>query len=124
MKWLPWAQTGASAEKFHVKLKRLKVEGFCYKDGVVAVEVKWKGPKTGIVLAPLQGRSSRPQRNCTACRAFNNASVIEWENEFERLCSFSINDAWELTFSFLCVCYLLIDLFFFIVRLLLLLLRL
>ncbi|XP_048331151.2 uncharacterized protein LOC125422860 [Ziziphus jujuba] len=113
MKWSPWQLTGASSDKFHIKLNRLKLEGFSsYKvkkkknngeqqHGVVAIEVNWKGPKTGVVFVPFYGRSWR-QRNCTACRALSkNGSLIEWEDEFHKVCSFSTKDALELTFSLL-----------------------
>lgn len=126
-KWSPWPNGAASTavQKFHVKVNRLKLEldGFLrkaingeddddgnnYKKKVVAMEVKWKGPKSGALLVPFQGLPWR-QRNYTARRLVSDDDddrSVEWDDEFERLCSFSPKvDAWDLSFTLLYVSFI------------------
>lgn len=132
MKWSPWP-TGAAAQNVRlVKVNRLRLElaGFLRKGAQqrqrqhVSVEVKWKGPKPGVLrMVPFRGgwRSWRQQifRNYTPRRRLvpllgpkpNNggdddrsSAAVEWDDEFERLCSVSPKvDAWDLSFTLLYV---------------------
>ncbi|KAH0989573.1 hypothetical protein GBA52_001056 [Prunus armeniaca] len=101
MKWSPWGTWGT--KRFHVKVKQLKLEGFDCNGKVVGdekqrvgvvVEVKWKGSQAGGAgaLVPFYGRrSSRYQKNYTSHRFLSRGhEVVEWDDEFQSLCSFGL----------------------------------
>ncbi|KAI5355112.1 hypothetical protein L3X38_008007 [Prunus dulcis] len=110
MKWSPWTRGGT--KRFHVKVNQIKLEGFDYNGKVVGdekqrvgvvVEVKWKGSQ-----APFYGRrSSRHQKNYTSHRFLSRGhEVVEWDDEFQSLCSFGWKQGgafspWDLTFTLL-----------------------
>lgn len=106
-----------------MKVNQLKLEGFCEKkveddggDGddddddkkIVVIAMKWKGPKAGLGLVPFPFyRTSTRQRDYTNQRCSSNkGQPIEWDDEFESVCSFSISKDgsfghWEVTFNVL-----------------------
>ncbi|KAF8400628.1 hypothetical protein HHK36_013927 [Tetracentron sinense] len=95
MKWSPWPPV-PPARKFQVKVRLMKLEGF---DGyeeeeeeegekkVVVVEMKWKDSKMGLVKS---GRTSKRQRISSGERIVRRGETIEFDDEFESVCSFSI----------------------------------
>ncbi|CAI9091420.1 OLC1v1026451C1 [Oldenlandia corymbosa var. corymbosa] len=110
-KWRPWPPL--SSKKFEVKitvkeLQGLKVlaERVAGKSMVgpdcsrLAVEIKWKGSK-GIALTSLR-RSVK--RNFTKEESLREDGVVEWNEEFQSVCSFGVvKDAvyhpWEVVFT-------------------------
>ncbi|KAM3711418.1 hypothetical protein ACJW31_01G106400 [Castanea mollissima] len=121
MKWSPWA--AGVVKRLHVKVSQLKLEGFCEQkvedddrgdgdgdedDKIVVIAMKWKGPKVGLGLVPFPfNRTSTRQRDYTNQRCSSNkGQPIEWDDEFECVCSFSISKDgsfghWEVTFNVL-----------------------
>ncbi|XP_023922843.2 uncharacterized protein LOC112034262 [Quercus suber] len=120
MKWSPWA--AGVVKRLHVKVNQLKLEGFCEQkveddggDGdddddkkIVVIAMKWKGPKAGLGLVPFPFyRTSTRQRDYTNQRCSSTkGQPIEWDVEFESVCSFSISKDgsfghWEVTFNVL-----------------------
>ncbi|GAV85711.1 NT-C2 domain-containing protein [Cephalotus follicularis] len=87
VKWLP-GQARLLKKYYHVKLKPMKLEGFNVEDGnerIVQVKIKWIGNKTGLVPFP-----SRNQKNYTSKSFLRKGKLVEWDNEFERVCSLPI----------------------------------
>ncbi|KAK9279938.1 hypothetical protein L1049_013622 [Liquidambar formosana] len=115
MKWSPWPPVVAT-KKFLVKVKPLKLEGLketvgkeetgSKKEKVTAIEMRWKGPKPGLVPFHL---SSKRQRNFSSERFVRRGESIKWDgdDEFESVCSFSIVpkddsfDRWDASFRVL-----------------------
>ncbi|XP_030951386.1 uncharacterized protein LOC115974944 isoform X1 [Quercus lobata] len=117
MKWSPWA--AGVVKRLHVKVNQFKLEGFCEQkveddggdgdeddDKIVVIAMKWKGPKAGLGLVPFYRTSTR-QRDYTNQRCSSNkGQPIEWDDEFESVCSFSISKdgsfgPWDVTFDVL-----------------------
>lgn len=107
-----------------MKVNQFKLEGFCEQkveddgadgdgeedDKIVVIGMKWKGPKAGLGLVPFPFyRTSTRQRDFTNQRCSSNkGQPIEWDDEFESVCSFSISKDgsfghWEVTFYVLYV---------------------
>ncbi|XWS72674.1 hypothetical protein CRYUN_Cryun02cG0060800 [Craigia yunnanensis] len=109
MKWPP----KSPMKRLHVKVKPLKLEGLSRNEeedeGVnkkmVLVEMVWKGPKSGLI--PFYKSSSRHKRNRSSERIFGNGKSIEWDDEFESLCDFSVvskdrtSGSWDVLFNVL-----------------------
>ncbi|XP_022729164.1 uncharacterized protein LOC111284640 [Durio zibethinus] len=109
MKWLP----RSPMKRLHVKVKHLKLEGLSRNEeedeGVnkkmVLVEMVWKGPKSGLV--PFYKSSSSHKRNRSSQRILGNGKSIEWDDEFDRLCDFSVasidraSGSWDALFNVL-----------------------
>ncbi|XP_004291454.1 PREDICTED: uncharacterized protein LOC101310190 [Fragaria vesca subsp. vesca] len=112
MKWSPWP--GGSTRRFHVKVNQLKLHGFSCeneRDKALFIEVKWKGSKkhggpSGVLMAPFYGRS-RCQKNYTGKGFPGKGEIVEWDDEFQSLCSFGLKQSggsfspWDLTFTLL-----------------------
>lgn len=117
-KWSPWPTI--STRKFKVKVKLVKLEfnggneeekGEVEKrENVVVVKLKWKGePKFGLAV-PFHRTSKRRTDFSTekkvGKRGGGEVVVVELDEEFENVCSFSIvssNDQkfgpWDISFS-------------------------
>ncbi|KAJ4952990.1 hypothetical protein NE237_029822 [Protea cynaroides] len=100
MQWSPW-QAASASKKFQVKVKPWKLHGFDINFNgydqdaeeekeaeVVAVEMKWRVSKAGLV--PLRRPSSKHRQNVSTPVVVKQGQVIQWDDEFERACSFSI----------------------------------
>lgn len=125
MKWSPWMGGGTGeTKKLHVKLKQLKVEMVCKEKveddhkrdrKIVMVEIKWRsGPKAGV-LVPFY-RTSTYQRNYTRQRCLRRRKSVEWDDEFESLCNFSVSKdgslgPWNVTFNVLYVSFFFFGIF-------------
>ncbi|KAL9442982.1 hypothetical protein AB3S75_016358 [Citrus x aurantiifolia] len=105
-----WSQRppAVGTKRFHVKVKPLKLEGFCKDDDEIEksmiVQMKWNGPKSSFV--PFY--RSKQIRNSTSERIFKNGDVsVEWDDEFESICDFSVVSKdgslcpWHVSFSVL-----------------------
>lgn len=110
--WSPWMGAGSGAKKLHVKLKRLKLEVISkekVENGkIVAAEIKWKGPNSGALL-PFY-RTSTCQRNHTRQRSLRRGKSVQWDEEFECVCNFSVSKdgslgPWIVTFNVLYVSF-------------------
>ncbi|KAF5954975.1 hypothetical protein HYC85_007831 [Camellia sinensis] len=102
MKWRP-------SKKFEAKIIVCRLEGLCRLSGKgseieefgrLAVEIKWKGSKSNG-LSYLR-RSVR--RNYTKEESMREDGVVEWNEEFRSVCSFSAYKEgsfhpWEVTFT-------------------------
>lgn len=124
MKWSPWVSAAGSGimKKLHAKVSRLKLQVCCKEnvedrdllDKMVLLEMKWKGPKAGGVLAPFY-RKSTCQRNYTGRRRFlRKGEPIEWDEEFESVCNFSASKdgsfgSWKVSFNILNVSFYLLS---------------
>ena len=100
-------------KRLHLKVKPLKLEGLSRNEEedegvnkkIVLVEMVWKGPKSGLV--PFYKSSSRHKRNRSSERMLGNGKSIEWNDEFESLCDFSIvskdrtSCSWDVLFNVL-----------------------
>lgn len=96
-----------------MKVNQLKLHGFSCeneRDKALFIEVKWKGSKkhggpSGVLMAPFYGRS-RCQKNYTGKGFPGKGEIVEWDDEFESLCSFGLKQSgsfspWDLTFTLL-----------------------
>ncbi|KDP33589.1 hypothetical protein JCGZ_07160 [Jatropha curcas] len=89
--WLP-----GSTKKLHVKVKPLKLEGVVIgeetedigKERIVAVEMEWKGPKSRLV--PFYRVTKWPKNYSSHKFLKKGGEPIEWNEEFENICNFSI----------------------------------
>ncbi|PSS04998.1 Origin recognition complex subunit like [Actinidia chinensis var. chinensis] len=109
MKWRPWPPL--PSKKFEAKIMIRRVEGLCLfaekgseieEFSRLGVEIKWKGSK-GNGLSYLR-RSVR--RNCTREEGLREDGVVEWNEEFRSVCSFSaykegLFHPWEVAFTVL-----------------------
>jgi hypothetical protein len=112
MKWSP--RMGArGTKKLHVKVNQLKLEviwkGKVEDDKIVVAEMKWRGPPKPGVLAPFY-RTSTCQRNYTGERCLGRGKPVQWNSEFDSVCSFSVsNDGslgpWNVSFKVLHVSF-------------------
>ncbi|KAL3523693.1 hypothetical protein ACH5RR_016527 [Cinchona calisaya] len=108
MKWRPWPPL--STKKFEAKIIVNQLKGLkilpeksmglqdCYSR--LAVEIKWKGSK-GNALSSL-GRTVR--RNFTKEESLREDGVVEWNEEFQSVCSFAgykdgVFYPWEVVFT-------------------------
>ncbi|KAA8539063.1 hypothetical protein F0562_025755 [Nyssa sinensis] len=106
MKWRP------SSKKFEAKIVVRHLEGLCISQGVtekrpafddfarLTVEIKWKGSK-GNALSSLR---RRVKRNFTKEEGLREDGVVEWNEEFGIVCSFSaykegVFHPWEVAFT-------------------------
>ena len=128
MKWRPWPPL--PSKKFEAKIMIRRVEGLCLfaekgseieEFSRLGVEIKWKGSK-GNGLSYLR-RSVR--RNCTREEGLREDGVVEWNEEFRSVCSFSAYKEgsfhpWEVAFTVLNVSFELglVSFFFFSIFLL------
>ncbi|XP_076956612.1 uncharacterized protein LOC143631873 [Bidens hawaiensis] len=105
-KWSPWQHAPTGYKKFHVKLERIKVEGFEHGDGggdkVMGLEVRWKGErKHGLAVVGFHrwrhGERWRKER------VVRKGEVIVWEEEdgLENICLFDQHKfvPWIVTFK-------------------------
>ncbi|XWS70435.1 hypothetical protein CRYUN_Cryun03dG0048000 [Craigia yunnanensis] len=100
-------------KRLHVKVKPLKLEGLSRNEEenegvnkkIVLVEMVWKGPKYGLV--PFYKSSSKHKTNRSCERILGNGKSIEWDDEFESLCDFSVvskdrtSGSWDVLFNVL-----------------------
>lgn len=105
----------SSPKKFQVKVKGLKLEELqiTEKKGVkMAIEVKWEGPvKSGI--SSLYKKSHQVQSFFSKeIELLKLEEPIEWNNEFDHICNFSISSKdptlfspWIVTFHILYVSF-------------------
>ncbi|XP_010048189.2 uncharacterized protein LOC104437027 isoform X2 [Eucalyptus grandis] len=115
-KWPPWQPE--ETKKLHVKFRRLRLEGldaFAERDGDEAkkekekrkekgifLEVKWRGPKQGLVQFP---RTATRHRQVTTQRLLSGDAAFEWDEGelIEGTCGFGGSSAaWEVSFKVLC----------------------
>ncbi|KAJ0091085.1 hypothetical protein Patl1_12466 [Pistacia atlantica] len=91
MKWSARPMSEAT-KRFNVKVKPLKLDGFCADETekTMIVETKWKGPKS--VFAPFYlPSSSKLRRSRTSKKLLSKGeSIVEWDDEFENICDFSV----------------------------------
>ncbi|XP_010254435.1 PREDICTED: uncharacterized protein LOC104595407 [Nelumbo nucifera] len=113
VKWAPWMSS--ASKKFQVKVKSMKLEGFNAHDEeemkgekVVAVKIRWKTPKAGLVPLPRLSSSKHRRRHVSTERSVRRGEVIEWDDEFENVCSFSMFckdnssfNPWDVSFNLL-----------------------
>ncbi|KAG5533028.1 hypothetical protein RHGRI_027310 [Rhododendron griersonianum] len=108
MRWRPWPPI--PSKKFQAKLILYRLEGLCGSSekplgmedfSQLAVEIKWKGSK-GNGLSYLR-RSVR--RNYTKQESLREGGDVEWNEEFQSVCSFSgynkegLFRPWEVAFT-------------------------
>lgn len=108
MRWRPWPPI--PSKKFQAKLILYRLEGLCGSSekpvgmedfSQLAVEIKWKGSK-GNGLSYLR-RSVR--RNYTKEESLREGGDVEWNEEFQSVCSFSgynkdgLFRPWEVAFT-------------------------
>ncbi|KAL9275918.1 hypothetical protein AKJ16_DCAP20619 [Drosera capensis] len=100
----------SSTRKFDVRISKMKLhlQGEFGRSSarVAAVEVKWRGAsKLGFPVPSFNRKSSSSQKREVSgeklIRKKNQEEVIEWEEEFENLCSFSSKEDDEEGGSFL-----------------------
>lgn len=109
VKWSPWPAAEES-KKLQVKVNHVRLEGFFKekleesREKIVAIEVRWKGPKAGLVSFY---RTPTRQKNYTSHRFLRKGGeAVEWDEEFESLCDFSVAKGgsfrpWNVTFNVL-----------------------
>ncbi|KAM3266275.1 hypothetical protein T459_03354 [Capsicum annuum] len=108
MKWRPWPPL--ISKKFEVKIFVGKLENLVNEvaasGGGVAVEIRWKGPPK-IALSSFR---KTVKRNCTREELVksgpNGVVLVEWDEEFQSLCSLSgykdnVFHPWEIAFTVL-----------------------
>ncbi|XP_056174882.1 uncharacterized protein LOC115686205 isoform X2 [Syzygium oleosum] len=119
-KWSPWQPEGT--RKLRVKFRRLRLEGLgafagrAEVDGhgaeqrkeeeeeeakAIFLEVKWRGPKQGLVQFP---RTATRRTQVTARRLLTGAAALEWDEGelIECACGFGSSFAsWEVSFKVL-----------------------
>lgn len=108
MRWRPWPPI--PSRKFQAKLNLYRLEGLCASAekpleiqdfSQLAVEIKWKGSK-GNGLSYLR-RSVR--RNYTKEERLREGGEVEWNEEFQSVCTFSgynkegLFQPWEVVFT-------------------------
>ncbi|KAL2896026.1 DNA gyrase subunit A [Bienertia sinuspersici] len=96
-----WSGKG-STKKLAVKLKELKLEGLTIERDQrvkMAIEVKWEGPlKSGF--SSLYKKSHQAESFFSKeIQLLNSIEPIKWNNEFDSICSFSINSKDSTSFS-------------------------
>ncbi|GAB2263879.1 hypothetical protein Droror1_Dr00026013 [Drosera rotundifolia] len=112
MRWRPWPPL--TVRKFDVKLlvHRLIGGGGGGGGGAVAVEVRWKGGKTGGLGSTLRRNAAATRRRDLTAEVVANGegedSVLQWEEEFRCVCNLSAYGGnggelipWEIGFTFL-----------------------
>ncbi|GMG99000.1 hypothetical protein Nepgr_000840 [Nepenthes gracilis] len=87
-----WPLKGAT-KKFQVKVRAMKLQGFETevaeeKRRIMAVEVRWKGASKPPFV--YFNRKSQQYRSFSKGKCFKNGEPIEWDDEFDNLCTFSI----------------------------------
>ncbi|RRT68150.1 hypothetical protein B296_00015607 [Ensete ventricosum] len=105
MRWRPWPPL--SSKKFQVRLVVRRVEGVSTGDEAasvaevrkVAVEVRWKGPK--VALSSLR---RTVKRNRTREEEVGDGGVVEWNEEFETVCTLTSHKdsgfhPWDIAFN-------------------------
>lgn len=106
MKWRPWPPL--VSKKFDVKLIVRRLEGCnpvqsdvekAHDFSRMKVEVRWKGPK--VALSSLRRTL---KRNFTKEEDVRSNGVVEWDEEFNSLCSLSAYKdnafhPWEIAFT-------------------------
>ncbi|XP_002515509.2 uncharacterized protein LOC8259447 [Ricinus communis] len=109
-----------TTKKLHVKVKPLKLEGVNNggtgddheKKRMVVIEMKWKGPnynKSMLFLPFQKGFLNKCQKNYSSHRYLKNGDDIEWDEEFENVCSFLMGSednkncfrSWHVSFKIL-----------------------
>ncbi|KAJ8644689.1 hypothetical protein MRB53_006437 [Persea americana] len=103
MKWSPWPPSAMKRFEVKVELQRLEgIGGVAERGKVVMVEMRWKGPKLGLV--PLRRRE---RKNTSMERAVGEESWVDFGDSFENVCGFSTStkgnvfNAWDVSFSVL-----------------------
>eukprot|EP01018_Ginkgo_biloba_P010752 Gb_30870 [translate_table: standard] len=88
MKWRPWPPL--LTKKFHVNLVVQSLQGMSLAEDEnpkLTVEIKWKGPK-GKISSPFRKKSIK--RNCTADQGIGENGIVEWNEEFDHVCVFTV----------------------------------
>ncbi|XP_057957477.1 uncharacterized protein LOC131150641 [Malania oleifera] len=99
IKWSRRPSAPAPPKRFLVKVKPWKLEGLDMEEDVVkmvAIETRWKGPKSGL-LVPFH-RPSKTPRDISSIRIARGES-IEWDEEFQSICDFSVFSKDKFSFS-------------------------
>lgn len=104
IRWPSWPPL--SSKKFEAIINILRLEGLSFgqsegENVLLGCEIKWKGPK-GIALGSLRRRSVK--RNLTTKMGVGDGGVVEWNEGFHGVCSFSgskegVFSPWEVLFT-------------------------
>lgn len=107
MKWRPWPPL--TTKKYEVRLVVGRLEGWdLVREGSGAgekltVEIRWKGTSRGkVALSSL--RRAVVKRNFTKEVEASQDGVVQWDEEFHTVCSFScykdnVFHPWEIAFT-------------------------
>ncbi|RDX68275.1 hypothetical protein CR513_52755, partial [Mucuna pruriens] len=105
MSWPPWPPLSSKKFEAVVIVHRLQgstslEKGEAKEVKSLVVEIKWKGQK-GVALSSLR-RSIK--RNCSREEALSDAGVVEWNQEFRNVCTFTrykenVFYPWEVMFT-------------------------
>ncbi|XP_043700243.1 uncharacterized protein LOC122650952 [Telopea speciosissima] len=116
MKWSSSSSSSSSdSKKFQVKVKPLKLQGLigcCDQkleekektEKVIVLEMKWRGPKAGLV--PLRQHSSN-RRYVSKPVVVKQGEVFQWDDIFESVCNLSMKEnsnsfnSWDMSFNLL-----------------------
>ncbi|PIA54258.1 hypothetical protein AQUCO_00900657v1 [Aquilegia coerulea] len=99
MRWRPWPPI--MSKKFEVKLVVKRLEGFVGLTDEISrlmVEIRWKGTKNA-----LSSLRRTVKRNSTKEEELKSDGVVEWNEEFQNLCTLSaykenVFHPWEISF--------------------------
>ncbi|KAK4767287.1 hypothetical protein SAY86_015037 [Trapa natans] len=100
MRWPPWPLM--PPRKYEVRLAVRSLERCTSVPGeMLAVEVRWKGPKVALISSL---RRAPVKRNFTRREEVGRDGVVAWEEEFESLCTLSAYrenafHPWEIVFT-------------------------
>ncbi|KAK9102019.1 hypothetical protein Sjap_019273 [Stephania japonica] len=89
MKWLPWQ----ALKKFQVKVRPMKLQGlsnYCFiNDVVVVLQMTWNSKER-----PPSSKNCRNTGIVSSVEAIlqKGLDVVEWTDEFEKVCSFLVRD--------------------------------
>ncbi|KAL9263733.1 hypothetical protein AKJ16_DCAP09214 [Drosera capensis] len=105
MRWRPWPPL--TVRKFDVKLLVHRLIGFGGGGGgAVAVEVRWKGGKTGGLGSTLRRNAAATRRRDFTAEVVQDEGDLEWEEEFQCVCNLSAYGGnggqlipWEIGFT-------------------------
>lgn len=119
MKWSPWPSSPAPAtRKFQVTVNQMKLEGFIdgsteelesnWKERVMGIRLSWRGERKAVFYRNSRGRRRDFSGERTVSES-GGGGVVEWEDEFQNLCCFTVGSSagefcpWDVSFSLLLV---------------------
>ncbi|KAM7492972.1 hypothetical protein LguiB_027581 [Lonicera macranthoides] len=117
MKCSPWQSSPAPAtRKFQVTVNQMKLEGFIdgnteelesnWRERVVGIRLSWRGERKTVFYR----NSRRRRRDFSGERTVvesGGGGVVEWEDEFQNLCCFTVGSSpgefcpWDVSFTLL-----------------------